>query len=258
MEIKTKEIIEIVRSTRDLTLPHFGNIEVKEYKSASATDAVTEIDQAVEKYLKTELAKIVPEASFVGEEYGGDRTSTMFWLIDPIDGTGHYIRGIPFCTTMLALIKDGEVIFSIIYDFINDDVYHAELGKGAYKNNEKMSVSKRGAGAAYLSFEIKSQKEENKVLLSEVRKRANLIHLLCAGYEFLLVASGKIEARIVYDGFGKDYDFAAGTLLVSEAGGVVKNFKSDTYDYTNLNFIASNKEIYEVLLGGENSIENLM
>ncbi len=82
MEIKTQEIIKIIKATRDLTLPHFGNIEVKEYKSGSATDDVTEIDQAVEKYLKSELAKIMPEASFVGEEFGDDRESGMFWLVD--------------------------------------------------------------------------------------------------------------------------------------------------------------------------------
>jgi fructose-1,6-bisphosphatase/inositol monophosphatase family enzyme len=68
---------------------------------------------------------------------------------------------------------------------------------------------------------------------------------------------GKIEGRIVYDGFGKDYDFAAGTLLVSEAGGVVKNFGSDKYDYKNLNFIAGNRNTYEVLTG-EDGITKLV
>ncbi len=258
MNIKTNEIIEIIRSTRALSLPNFGNIEVKEYKSQSATDAVTEIDQKIEAYLKFELSKILPDVAFVGEEFGGDRKSQTFWLVDPIDGTGNYIRGIPFCTTMLALIHDDKVIFSAIYDFVNDDMYHAELGKGSFKNTEKICVSSRSTKQAYLSFEVKSQKEENKALLSEVRNRANLLNLLCSGYEFILVASGRIEARIVYDGFGKDYDFAAGTLLVSEAGGIVKNFGSDTYNYKDLNFIASNKELYTDLFDPENSIEKFI
>lgn len=258
MKIETQRIIEVIRSTRSISLPHFGNIAVKEYKSKFAVDAVTEIDQQVEKHLKEELAKIMPEVSFVGEEFGGDRESGTFWLVDPIDGTGHYIRGIPFCTTMLALIDNGQVVFSVIYDFVNDVVYHAELGKGAYKDSEKISVSEQPLRGAYLSFEINSRKEENKNLLAEVRGRANIIHTLSAGFEFVLVATGKIEGRLMYDAFGKDYDFAPGSLLVSEAGGVVRNFKSDSFDYTNLNFIASNPNVYEELIKSEGSIEKLM
>jgi len=258
MNIPKKEIIDAVRSTRSLTLPHFGNITVKEYKSESSTDAVTEIDQAVEKKLKEDLFKILPDVPFVGEEFGGDRESETLWLSDPIDGTGHFIRGIPFCTTMLALIDKGEVIFSVIYDFVNDDVYHAELGKGAYKNNEKISVSSRNLQQAYLHCEINSMKTENKELLAAIRSKANLIQTLNSGFEFVLVACGKTEGRIVYDGFGKDYDFAAGTLLVKEAGGIVRNFKSTSYDYRNLNFIASNQDIYDELVSSNDSIENLM
>lgn len=194
----------------------------------------------------------------MGEEFGGDRKSETFWLSDPIDGTGHFIRGIPFCTTMLALVDKGQVAFALIYDFVNDDVYHAELGKGAYKNDEKISVSDRTLQQAYLHCEVNSNKEENRAVLSVVENKANLINTLNSGFEFVLVACGKTDGRIVYNGFGKDYDFAAGTLLVKEAGGIVRNFKSDNYDYKNLNFIATNPKVYEELVGSEDSIENLM
>ena len=258
MEIKTQEIINIVRSTRSLSLPHFGKIEAKEYKSGSSTDAVTEIDQQVEKFLATELAKIMPEVSFVGEEFGGDRESSSFWLVDPIDGTGHYIRGIPFCTTMLALISDKKVVFSIIYDFVNDIIYHAELGKGAFKNGVGIRVSDRPIEKSYLAIEINSSKAGNTELISKIRQKSNTLNLLCAGHDFVLVAEGKIEGRIMYDAFGKDYDFAPGSLLVSEAGGVVRNCKSDNYDYTNLDFVAVAPQIYESLVKAEDSIESLM
>jgi myo-inositol-1(or 4)-monophosphatase len=258
MKIKTKEIIDIVRATRDISLPHYGNVEAVAYKSGSPTDVVTEIDRAVEKFLSEELAKVMPEVTFVGEEFGGDRLSNRFWLADPIDGTGHYVRGLPFCTTMLALIENGQVVFSIIYDFVNDNVYHAELGKGAFKNYEPIKVSTRPIEKSYLAFEINSKKEENRKILLAARTKSNLIHVLCAGYEFIMVAEGKIEGRLAYDPFGKDYDFAAGSLIVSEAGGIVKNFKSDNYDYTNLNFYAVNPKIYESLIKSEDGIEKLI
>ncbi len=257
MHIPKEEIIKVVRSTRELTLLHFGNVSAKAFKSDSPASAVTEIDQKVEQKLKIGLAKIMPEVSFVGEEFGGDRDSETFWLSDPIDGTGHFIRGIPFSTTMLALIDKGEVIFSVIYDFLNDDIYHAELGNGAYKNSEKISVSDRTLQQAYLFYEFKPT-QVGKEIFDYLNTKSTILQTVSCGFQFVLLASGKADSFIVYDGYGQDYDFAAGSLLVKEAGGVVRNFKSDAYDYKNLSFIASNKTIYEELVSSEDSIEKLI
>ena len=257
MNIPTDEIIKVVRATRDLTLPNFGNIEVTEYKNESPASAVTEIDQQVEQQLKAGLAKLLPEVPFVGEEFGGNRENDTFWLSDPIDGTGHFIRGIPFSTTMLALIDKGEVVFSIIYDFINDDIYHAELNKGAYKNGEKISVSDRKLQQAYMFYEYKPT-ETGKKVFDYINAKSIILQTVSCGFQFIQVVSGKAEGFIVYDGYGQDYDFAAGSLLVKEAGGVVRNFKSNSYDYKNLSFIASNQTVYDELVNTGDSIEKLM
>ncbi len=81
-----------------------------------------------------------------------------------------------------------------------------------------------------------------------------MIQTISAGYEFVLVATGKIEARICFDPFGKDYDFAPGSLLVSEAGGIVANIGLTTYDYRNTNLIAGNKSVFENYTSGEAAI----
>jgi len=81
--MQTVEIIDIVRSTRNLSLPHFGNIIEKDCKSESASDVVTQIDQDIEAYLQRELKKIAPEIAFVWEEFGGKRNKESFWLVDP-------------------------------------------------------------------------------------------------------------------------------------------------------------------------------
>src|ERR1035437_2296227 len=132
MKTKDDQVISMVRDTRAMLLPHWGKIEATRQKDSSAANVVTRLDEEVERYYATELKKIDPEADFVGEEFGGDRQAKRFWIADPIDGTAHYIRGLPFCTTMLALIEDGQVNFSIIYDFINDIAYHARRGEGAF------------------------------------------------------------------------------------------------------------------------------
>lgn len=253
MVIDKQVIARIVRQTRSLTLPHHGNVEFKD-KGGYRNDLVTELDVKVEEFLREELGKVYPDVAFVGEETGGDRTSDKLWLCDPIDGTAHFVRGLPFCTTMLAYIENGRVMASIIYDFVNDAVYSAVRGQGAFRNEERIRVSDRPLAKAYLGWETHVNKEENLRVHLRLQDQASFFKTITAGYEFTLVASGKIEGRISFDPYGKDYDFAAGSLLVEEAGGVVANLGKTDYDYRNLNFIAANPQTYKALTEGEEAI----
>jgi fructose-1,6-bisphosphatase/inositol monophosphatase family enzyme len=254
MENLEKSVLPIIRNTRNITLPHFGKAEVLKNKGEFAHDVVTELDRKVEIYLRDELKKVYPDVEFVGEEFGGNREAKRFWLVDPIDGTGLYLRGIQGCTTMLALIEDGQVIFSAIYDFVNNLMYHAEKGKGAYKNGQRIHVSNRGPSDSYMGWETHWEKPENMKIVLELRKFTTLLKLLCCGYEYILIAEGKLEGRVTFDPYGEDYDFAAGTLLVQEAGGIVTNFGSKDYDYRNYNFIVANVQLYNKLTEGPEAL----
>ena len=240
-------VLPIIRSVRNIVLQNHGTVESLGSKTDRPFDIVTEIDKNVENFLKENLVKVYPEIKFVGEEYGGDRDAKCFWLVDPIDGTAHYMRGLPFCTTMLVLIDNGEVVFSAIYDFLNDDMYWAEKGNGAYKNDTKIHVSDRSLNEAYVSIETKIFKKENQILFGEIGKKAALFNSINAGWEFAMVASGKLDARLGFDPYGKDYDFSPGSLIVAEAGGIVTNVNKDTYDYRDTSHIACNPVIYEEL-----------
>ncbi len=254
MQNLTESVLPIIRKTREITLPHFGKAEILHKKSASAHDVVTALDNEVETFLQTELKKIYPDVEFAGEEFGGSREGKRFWLVDPIDGTSLFLRGIPFCSTMLALVEDGQVIFSAIYDFVNDIMYHAEKGKGAYKNGERIHVSDRSAEEAYIGWETHLSNPENLKIFVKLRDVASMYKSMCSGYEYALVAEGKLEARVTFDPWGKDYDFAPGSLLVQEAGGVVANLGSKTYDYRKLNFIAGNPKLYKKLTEGDDAV----
>lgn len=250
----SNNVLSIVRETREMTLPHYGNVEVEYKKSDAAYDIVTKIDKDVEAFLRDRLKEIDPQAGFTGEEFGGDDSMSRFWICDPIDGTAHFVRGLPFCTTMLALVEDGVVTFSVIYDFVNDVIYHAEIGKGAYKNGEAIHVSARSLDEAYLSWETHPDKTENADILLRLREKPELINTMNCGFEFAMIASGKLEGRVCWDGYGKDWDYAPGSLLVSEAGGVIANLGVHTYDYRNHDFIASNEKVFEALTEGANAI----
>lgn len=240
LENKDK-ILEIIKKTRDITLPNFGGFVFNEKENPR--DLVTEFDILVEKYLKENFKTIFPEVDFVGEETGGDRTQETFWLIDPIDGTGHFVRGIAHCSTMVSLINEGSVIFSVIYDFVNDDMYFALKGEGAFKNGKRISVSNRTMKQAILGWEIKKTTDKGNLIRNYLENNFGYYNSLCAGMPLALVAEGKLDGLVFYDPFGNDYDFAAGSLLVAEAGGFVENINSSGYDYKNLDFIAANRNI---------------
>lgn len=244
----------IVRATREKLLPHWGNVPVERNKGGGAIDVVTKLDLEIEQFLASELKKLEPSIGFAGEEYGGDRDGGRFWLCDPIDGTAHFVRGLPFCTVMLALIEGGQVTSSFIYDFINDDLYHAQRGEGAFKNDTPISVSNRPITDAYLGWETHTEKEENMQKFLQLRQKATLFKALCAGWEMAMVACGKLDGRIQFDGYGKDWDYSPGSLLISEAGGVVANIGVSSYHYANLNSIMANTHVFDALTSGPEAV----
>jgi myo-inositol-1(or 4)-monophosphatase len=247
-------VLPIVRKTRDMLLPFWGNAVDVKSKGGNATDVVTKCDKDVERYLAEELKKIFPDIEFAGEEFGGSREAKRFWLCDPIDGTAHFVRGLPFCTVMLALIEDGQVTFSVIYDFINDAIYHAVKGEGAYKNGALLKMKHDPATSFYVAWETHLDMTENLEKFLKLQDFIIPFKTISSGYEFAMVAEGRIEGRIGFDSYGSDYDFAPGALLVSEAGGIVANVGASTYDYKNIDVIAANRPLYEKLTQGSEAI----
>lgn len=239
-------LVPLIREIRPMVLPYWGNVS-STAKSASPADLVTALDTGVETFIAGRLRELYPHIPFVGEEFGGIRDGQKHWLMDPIDGTAHFVRGLPFCTSMLALVEDDQVLFSLIYDFIHDHVYWAQKGQGAFKDGVPLQVSNRPLTDAYYSYEMKLAKPENVALFSRLVGNGIMMKTVSAGWEFIMIAEGKLEARVTVDPHGKDYDFAPGALLVAEAGGVVRNIGSHTYDYRNLNFIAATPAAYEDL-----------
>lgn len=256
MEQFHNDVLDIVRKTRDISLPGFGSAAITHDKGEFHTDVVTEADQKIETVLKTELAKTDPSAVFVGEEFGGDRNAEKYWISDPIDGTGLYVRGIPYCTTMLALVAHDQVQFGVIYDFVNDVMYYAVRGHGAFADGVPLNVSDRSTqnDRVYVTHEIKGKNPHNEKVRSVLNEKCGFLQYLCAGYEYVLVASGKIEGRICSDPFGYDYDYAPGCLLVEEAGGIVTTLDGQPYRPSVRPHIAANPMLHKELTEGPDAL----
>ncbi|MBP9667517.1 hypothetical protein KBD87_01765 [Candidatus Saccharibacteria bacterium] len=243
-----------VETAGDELRQHYGNVEPEAKGSGDGVaGVVTELDRKIERYLAEELGKFDEGIGFLGEESGGEPKPTT-WLVDPIDGTAHFIRGIPFCTTMVALIEDNQVVMSVIHDIANNDTYWAIRGQGAYRNGERIYVSDRPLKQGLVSFETKLGKPENQDAYLKLSKLTTILATVNSGFEFIMIASGKLDGRIGVDPYGMDWDFAPGSLLVEEAGGIVRNIGSDTYDYHNHDYLAVNPVIYEELTSGNEAL----
>ncbi len=243
----SETVVPVIRRVREMLMPHYGKVLFRDKQPTAIQDALTKLDISVERFLKDEFAKLYPDISFVGEEDGGDRASERFWLVDPIDGTTYFVRGLPFCTTMVALIEKGEVIFSAIYDFVNDVMYSAEKGLGAKANGEPIHVSDRSLRQALLTVYMNLDDSEYLRSFLLLKKRCHNFRVGASGIEFVMIASGKLDGALYCAAGSKDYDVAPGIFLVSEAGGKVANIGTATYDYKNLNFIAANQVIFAEL-----------
>lgn len=242
----------IMREAGERLLPHFGKVE--QYDNKADETPVTTLDREVEEFLADKLTALIPEAGIYGEEFGKEGSEEQFFLIDPIDGTHHFISGLPFCNAMVAYIEGGRVRTSAIHNFVESRYFSATEGQGATCNGQPIHVSSRPLHEGRVVLETNDQHDENWDLRKRLFSQTRQIQIEGSGAELTLVASGVIEAKVVVDGFGQPYDFAPGALLVIEAGGVVTNLSSNSYDYRNLELIAANPIVHQELTDSERGL----
>lgn len=247
-----RRIRRTLEGVRPKLLEAQGNIEHRLKGDASA---VTEMDTFVEARLKDDLGAIDRSIGFGGEEGGVDYNQKTFWLVDPIDGTEPFIRGIPIATNMVALIDNGEPVLGIIYNFTLGDYYAAIKGHGATCNGHPIHVSNRPAKRAWVTFSTDATRPGTLGFSDRLEAQVERIRRYGAGgYEYTLLATGGLEARIMFNGHGREWDFAPTTLLVQEAGGKVANIGSDTYNYRDLNHLAANPVVFDGLMEFMNEV----
>lgn len=135
MAALVREAGQIVLSARD--------IWAHTHEKTSAADLVTEYDEAVEAFLKERLPKLLPGSQFFGEEEAENCDPSRGWvfIVDPIDGTTNFVRGIPQSAISVALAHDGQVEYAVVYDPFKDELFSASRGGGAFRNGSPIHVS---------------------------------------------------------------------------------------------------------------------
>lgn len=188
-------------------------------------DYVLESDAEVERLIRARLIGAFPRDSFFGEEAGGDFGSDV-WIVDPIDGTANFARGIPHFCISIAFVRDLRSEIGVIYHPMADELYAARRGRGATLNGRRMAVSPLGDAARALIEAGWSSRLPNAPYIALVD------HLYRAGAQVIRAGSGALGLAYVADGRTEGYcelhmnswDALAGLLLIEEAGGFVNDF----------------------------------
>ena len=238
---------ELIRTHRDFKV-----------SNKSEKDYVTEMDVKSERLIRETLLTAFPEDEFFGEESGGSGRETGRWIVDPIDGTTNYIRGIAFYTISIAYEVDGEPVLGCVYCPELDEMYLGVKGEGATLNGrpihvrpvEKMTDAVFGMSFAHRHPRYARRMME--VLPGIVTQVNDLRRMGSAAYDLCCVASGK------YDGYFElglyIYDIAAGMVIVREAGGLAEDWNPEGDVLRSGNIIAAGPAAFAFLrreLNGE-------
>ena len=190
----------------------------KEIVEEEGRDIKLVIDQKTEELIRSHLKKT--NIDILGEEYGGQISSKIYWVVDPIDGTANYFRGLDSCCISIALFEGGECVIGIIYNFNNDQMYTAVKGEGAFLNDIKISVSditEKSKASITTGFPASESIESSMNFLNGLLGWKKVRMFGSAALSCAYVASGKCDyysEKGVYL-----WDFASGICLVKEAGG---------------------------------------
>ncbi len=222
-----------------LSLPHFRSGLAIETKSDLTP--VTAADRAVETELRRILAGERPDDAILGEEQGAKGVGSRRWILDPIDGTRNYARGIPVWATLIALEEDGIGAVGVVSAPALGRRWWAERGSGAFASGEPIHVSAISAvEQAVLSFAIEQA-------IPELARRAWHPRGLGDFWAHMLVAEGAVDGAV--DNVGvSEWDLAAVQVIVEEAGGRFSDF-AGAARIDNGSAVTSNGLLHEELLG---------
>ena len=225
------QIIPLVREAGKIVLSAH-DIASHTHEKTSAADLVTEYDMAVESFLKERLPPLVPGAVFFGEEETENADPRRGWafIVDPIDGTTNFVRGLQQSAVSVALALDGVVEYGVVLDPYKDELFSAKRGGGAFLNGRPIRVSGRPLAEGVFGMGTAIYKREYigptmRVTEQLFRRSCDFRRLGAAALDLCNVACGRLDAFFEYSLC--PWDYAAASLIITEAGGVASTLEGD-------------------------------
>ncbi len=231
------------------------DLEVLKVGSKGPNDFVTEVDQAAEQAIIDILLEAYPGHGILAEESGrsqGSKNSEFTWIIDPLDGTTNFVHGFPVYAVSIALAHRNVVQQAVVYDPTRNDMFYASRGRGSFVNDRRLRVSKRTrlsdslVGTGFPFRKGDNFKRYVKMFEEIMQSCAGLRRPGAAALDLCYVAAG------YYDGFFETglnpWDVAAGSLIITEAGGLIGNFTGESDYLYQREVVAGNPKVYGQLV----------
>ena len=228
------------------------NLDLLKVEHKSYNDFVSEVDKAAENAILDVILEAYPNHAVLAEESGPQGESEYLWIIDPLDGTTNFLHGFPQYSVSIALSQKGVITQAVVFDPVHNDLYTATRGSGAFLNDRRIRVSKRtrleealvGTGFPFRNFD---HLDTYLAIFREmVQKTSGIRRPGSAALDLASVAAGR------FDGFWEfslsPWDIAAGTLLITEAGGLVGDLQGGADYLKSGNVLAGTPKIFGQLL----------
>ena len=250
-KINTEELEALLKKAGKLFADRNAAAHTRE---KGVADYVTEVDFAVQQFIRRRLEELYPEVQFLSEEKSNEEIDKdgLVWVLDPVDGTTNLIHDYRASVISLALMQKGSVVLGMIYNPYTDELFSAQKGKGSYCNGQKIEVSGAETMEKCLisigtSPYYKEMAEKNfKVFQAIFKDCQDIRRSGSAALDLAYVACGRIEAY--FERNLKIWDYAAGMLLVRESGGQVMDYRGNDADTEMIsNITAANPKINSVL-----------
>lgn len=237
MNIDRQQIQQLVRDVAATTLLPYSNNVSRDYKKDGSI--VTAADSAVQNSLTKQLAELHPDIALLGEEMSAEQQQQLFdsgnpiWCLDPVDGTSNFASGLPFYSISLALIEQGEVTFAMVLDPSRNESFTAIRGQGAWLNDEPLRLTSPNLSLdntiAFVDFKRLPPALASKIVAD--RPFASQRNLGSIALELCWLAAGR--GHIYLHGSQQIWDYAAGDLILEEAGGFASTLYGDpSFRYT--------------------------
>ncbi|MCP3672336.1 MAG: inositol monophosphatase [Gammaproteobacteria bacterium] len=217
--------VRAARSAGNILLRYYEHTNTLTVTEKRKNEFVSEVDKAAEQAIIEVLQKSYPDHAILGEETGSHKGNDYQWVIDPLDGTTNYLHGQPQFSISIALKYQGQLEHGVIYDPLREEMFSATRGSGAFLNDRRIRVTQRkGLDGALIGtgFPYRDHSHLDAYMgmfRDMITDTAGIRRPGSAALDFAYVAAGRL------DGFWElglcEWDFAAGALLVNEAGGTV-------------------------------------
>ena len=256
MEPTASMALRAARKAGDLIVRASDDMDRIGYRAKAAADYVTEVDLAAEKEILYHLSKTYPDHAFHCEESGfsGNAESEYIWVIDPLDGTSNFLRGIPHFAVSIACLHRGKIEHAVVYDPIRREEFIASRGRGAQLNGHRIRVGDRqdpaealfGTGIPFLGHCDEHLEWYTASLAAVTGHSMGVRRAGAASLDLAYVAAGRL------DGFWEmglnPWDIAAGALLVKEAGGLITDLAGGEDWYDSGNIVCGNRKLLRQML----------